>query len=470
MNILIVDDEEECSAALKGFIDKLPGCAAYTANNGIAGYSLIKENKFQLIFSDVDMPLLNGLELLYLVKSGNFNVPLVLMSGKEDVIKSINAIDLGVYDFMLKPIDIMRVKKIIDEVNKLEKDKKNDDNLTIDKLKELDDRFCIDLNSININYGKGVDFGDIRFFSDPMIRVYRKIQRLHNFKDIPVLIEGKSGVGKEVAARFLHYNGKENNAPFIGLNCATIGKDIFESELFGYSKGAFTGAISEGKDGYIRLANNGTLFLDEITEIPMELQSKLLRVLQENEYYKVGGREKQKVGCRFVFASNKDILRLIREGKFREDLYYRINTCNIRIPSLRYRKEEIIPLTFYFINEFNKKYNKNISKIEVSFLKKIVSRNWKGNIRELKNAITNILLFNENNIITEDMIKIINKRTNKAQSIKDFEIPDKPFDINLLIEDIVRRTLKKFNGNKSQTANFLNLSRIQMYKRFKIEE
>ena len=359
MNILIVDDEVECSCALKGFVDKLPGCVAYTAKNGIEGYSLIKENNFKLIFSDVDMPQLNGLELLYLVKSGNFNIPLVLMSGKEDVIKSINAIDLGVYDFMLKPIDIMRVKKIIEEVNKLEEDTKNDNKLTINKLKELDDRFCVDLSSININYGKGIEYGDIKLFSEPMIRAYRKIQRLYNFKDIPVLIEGKSGVGKEVAARFLHYNGKQNNAPFIGLNCATIGKDIFESELFGYSKGAFTGAIKEGKDGYIKLADNGALFLDEITEIPLELQSKLLRVLQENEYYKVGGREKQKVGCRFIFASNRDIIKLIREGKFREDLYYRINACNIRIPSLRYRKEEIIPLTFYFINEFNKKYNKN---------------------------------------------------------------------------------------------------------------
>lgn len=468
MNILIVDDEKDSCFALETFIKTLLKTEPISVNSGTEALLLIKEREFDLILSDVDMPDLNGIELFTISKSLNRVNYFVLMSGKDDIINSINAFDLGVYDFLIKPINIYRVKEIVEEIQKDKREKKS----ILNDVKELDDKEVIDIPEINVDFNS-INFGNIQIYSDLMKNIIKKIEKIHNYKFIPVLIEGRSGVGKEIIARYIHYGGKNNNLPFIGINCSNIGKDIFESELFGYSKGAFTGAITTGKEGYIKQAENGTLFLDEITEIPYEIQTKLLRVLQENEYYKVGGGEKQKANCRFLFATNRNIKKLVDSKKFRDDLYYRISSCKIRVPSLNERKEEIIPLTFYFINEINNKLGKKIKRVESGFLKRLFSYHWPGNIRELKNAITNCMIFNEKEILTKealDNLEIFNKkREAKNIDLLNFEIPDKPFDLNILIKTIIKKTLDKFNGNKTKTAKFLNISRIQLYKRYKIE-
>ncbi|HOJ64151.1 MAG TPA: sigma-54 dependent transcriptional regulator [Spirochaetota bacterium] len=467
MNILIVDDEKDSCFALESFINVLPDCYPVSTTSVTDALVLTKEKKFDLILSDVDMPDLNGIELFTILKSLNRVDYFVLMSGKDDIIKSINSFDIGVYDFLIKPINIYRVKEIIEEIKSHRENKEFFFDIDINKL---DDSEIIDVPSLCLDFKK-INFGNILAYSDVMKKIMRKIEKIHNYQNIPVLIEGPSGVGKEIIARYIHYAGKENKKPFIGINCANIGKDIFESELFGYSKGAFTGANITGKDGYIKLAENGTLFLDEITEIPYEMQTKLLRVLQENEYYKVGGGEKQKVNCRFVFATNRNIKKWAELKKFREDLYYRISTCKIRIPSLKERKEEIIPLTFYFINELNHNLGKNINKVESGFLRVLLEYEWPGNIRELKNVITNAILFNESNILTRESLNLESGKKEKIKKVNllDFELPDKPFDLENLIKDIIKKTLIKFKGNKTKTAKFLNISRIQLYKRYKIE-
>lgn len=468
MNILIIDDEEDCCFVLENFINKIPNCYPISTNSGIRALMLIKEKKFDLIFCDVSMPDLTGIELLNILNSLNKVTNFVLISGKEDIIKSINAIDIGAYDFLIKPLDIQRIREIIEEIKK-EKEK-----LLFDfNINNFKDDEIVEIPFLNYNFEK-IKFGNIPIYSRKIQKIIRKLEKLHNYPLIPVLIEGESGVGKEIIARYIHFKGKENNKPFIAINCANINKDLFESELFGYTKGAFTGANITGKDGYIKLAENGTLFFDEISEIPYEMQSKLLRVLQENEYYKVGAKEKERANCRFLFASNKNIKSLVKNKLFREDLYYRISSCKIRIPPLRQRKESIIPLAFYFINELNKKLNKNITKVEVSFLKTLQEYNWPGNIRQLKNIITNVILFNEIDILTKKMLilKKSKSRKNNLDSKIDlfnFEIPDKPFDLNLLIKEIIKKTLKKFNGNKTKAAKFLNISRIQLYKRYKVD-
>ncbi len=265
-----------------------------------------------------------------------------------------------------------------------------------------------------------------------------------------------------------------NNAakdPFMAINCATIGKEIFEAELFGYEKGAFTGADPKGKEGKIKLAENGTLFLDEIAEIPVSHQSKLLRVLQEKEYYKVSSGIMQNVNTSIVCATNKNLKELVEQGLFREDLYYRLNICNITIPTLQKRKEEIIPLSLLFLQELNKRNKVKITGIEVKFLKHLLNYNWPGNVRELKNTLTKITMFNENNIIKANDLILLPNKTHIVQKIIDTEnyiLPEDNLDLENYINNIILKTLAKFKGNKSKTAEYLKIQRKQLYHKYKV--
>ncbi len=467
MNVLIIDDEKDCCDILFDFVKILPDCIVYKAYSGTEGLSIVKKNKIDIVFSDVDMPDITGIDISHILKSGNYGIHLILISGKEYIINSINLIDKGIYDFLIKPVDIYKIKEIIESISRIKNNINtvNDFsyilNLKDDEIINLSELF--NKNQFNIKRGLTLNFSEITSTTN------KKLEKLNSYPEIPVLIEGKSGVGKEVAARYLHYKGMDNNKPFIGVNCASINKEIFEAELFGYVKGAFTGADLGGSDGYIKASERGTLFLDEISEIPLNLQAKLLRVLQEGEYYKVGSRIKEKVSSRFVFASNKNLKKLVAKGLFREDLYYRIHVCKILIPSLKERKEEIIPLSIYFINEMIKKMNLQIDKIEAGVFKYFYNHTWKGNIRELQNYITNLIFFCESNVLKTEIIevsKILIKKELNFINTKDFLIPEKPFDIEDYMQKIVKKALVKFNGNKTKTAEFLNLTRIQMYKRY----
>lgn len=473
MNILIIDDEKDCCDALEDFIKMLPDCKVYKAYSGIKGLPIIKNNEIDIIFSDIDMPELNGIELMNLIKAGNYDTEIILISGKEDIIKSINAIELGIYDFLIKPLEINIVKKIIEEI-KLKEIIKEDINKcdikNINKFKDLEKININDLKLKNISLSSSF----YRFYlSKKMEKLYKKLDKLQSYQDIPVLIEGETGVGKEIAARYIHDNSERKSFPFIGVNCAAVNKEIFESEFFGYDKGSFTGAKENGREGYIKASEKGTLFLDEVSEIPLNLQSKLLRVLEENEYYKVGGTKKEKVNSRILFATNKNLENLAEKGLFREDLLYRINVCRISIPPLRNRKEEIIPLVIHFIDEMNNKLKNKIIKIEAGLLKELYNYDWPGNIRELKNVITSLVIFNEEPVLRLETLNLKEKmcsikKNNFVISIDDFDLPDRSFDIEKLVNNIVKKTLKKFNGNKSKTARFLNLTRIQLYKRYRV--
>ena len=308
-------------------------------------------------------------------------------------------------------------------------------------------------------------------FSPEIKNICNKLEKLAHYPEIPVLLEGRTGVGKEVFARYLHHNSPRVKEPFIAINCATIGKEIFEAELFGYEKGAFTGADPKGKEGKIKLAENGTLFLDEITEIPMSHQSKLLRVLQEKEYYKVSGSKKETVKTCIVCTTNKNIKELVDQDLFREDLYYRLTVCKIVIPPLQQRKAEIVPLTLLFIKELNKKNKIKITGIEVKVFKYLVNYTWPGNIRELKNILTKITLFNENEVLRAKDLTLLPDIKEKEPTIldtEDFILPEKGLDLEKYIDTIIVKTLDKFKGNKTKTAEYLNIKRKKLYHRYKV--
>ncbi|MFW6101453.1 MAG: sigma 54-interacting transcriptional regulator [Bacteroidota bacterium] len=324
---------------------------------------------------------------------------------------------------------------------------------------------------------------DFRVSSSRMKTILDDLKKLASTTGVPLLITGSTGSGKELAAKFLHYEVDQSPGAYIAINCTNMNKEMFEAELFGYKGGAFTGASREGHRGYIKQAEGGTLFLDEVSEIDLDLQAKLLRMLEEREYYPVGGSRKQQVNCRMVFATNRNLEKMVEEGLIRQDLYYRLNVVKIRIPSLEERKEEILPLMAYFVKNLNRDFKKDVRYIQGKVLKFMYSYNWPGNIRELKNFITQIMVFIEGDTInfehlqTRDELDRMQTRTfsgklssgalSKQEIIE--ELLKEPFDLEGFTLDVVQAALRKFNGNKSKTAQFLGLKREQLYNRYKTD-
>jgi len=320
-------------------------------------------------------------------------------------------------------------------------------------------------------------------YSQRLKSILEHLERMKISPRVPLLITGDTGSGKELIAQFMHYEVGEASGEYIAVNCSNMNKELFEAELFGYEKGAFTGADQKGKPGYIQQASNGTLFLDEISEIDLDIQSKLLRVLETGEYYKLGGRNKQKTQCRLVFATNKNLHELVEKGEFREDLYYRLNIVSVDVPPLKQRREEIIPMVIFFIKQMNSEWNKKIKYIEAQVLKLLYAYKWPGNIRELKNFITQIMIFVDGDTIkfehlqmkdeldrytTQIQSPFVEKRVEGEDELIDL-LMEKPFNLEAFIMKIVKRTLQKFDGNKAKTARFLGLKREQLYNRYKVD-
>ena len=320
-------------------------------------------------------------------------------------------------------------------------------------------------------------------FSERMKTILEGLKKLGSKTGVPLLITGSTGSGKELAAMFLHHEVEHNPGEYIAINCINMNKEMFEAELFGYKGGAFTGASREGHQGYIKQADGGTLFLDEISEIDIDVQAKLLRLLEEKEYYPVGGSRKQQANCRMVFATNRNLEKMVENGRLRKDLFYRLNVVKVHIPPLEERKEEIIPMLAFFIKALNREFQKEVRYIQGKVLKFMYLYNWPGNIRELKNFITQIMVFIEGDTIkfehlqTKDELDRMQTQfyqdnlgavLSSREEIID-ELLREPFDLEKFTLDIVRAALKKFNGNKSKTAQFLGLKREQLYNRYKTD-
>jgi two-component system, NtrC family, response regulator AtoC len=323
-----------------------------------------------------------------------------------------------------------------------------------------------------------VGVGNIGIFSNKMREIRDLSEKLHNDRTLPVLIEGETGTGKEVAARMIHYGHGDVTAPFVSINCTAIPPNLFETELFGYEEGAFTDAKKKGAMGKFELAQGGTIFLDEIGDLPLDIQPKLLRVLEERAIYRVGGLKKIELDIRVICATNQNLFQKVKQGKFREDLFYRLNVAYIRIPPLRERKEAIAPLAQLFLTQFAEKKNRQFRYLHTDAVKILEDCPWPGNIRELQNTIERVVLLYDDIEVRPEHLRFLTDMNgdllsdasqcdgNVLQPGK-IKLPPDKLDLKELEDEIVRKTLEKFDGNKTRTAEYLGLTRSALRSKLK---
>jgi two-component system response regulator AtoC len=443
--ILIVDDEENFRHMLSVILVK-EGYEVETASNGEEGLQKALTSPFDQILCDIRMPRMDGLEFLKEMQKAAVEVTIIVMSAYGTVDIAIEAMKLGAYDYISKPF---KPDEII---------------LTLRKAEERE-QLRRENQLLRREVAKEYSFENIVSKNEKMQKLFDVIKKVAQYKST-VLITGESGTGKELVARALHYNSERSQHPFIPVNCGAIPENLLESELFGHAKGAFTDAI-RAKKGLFEEADGGTLFLDEIGELPSPLQVKLLRVLQEGEIRRIGESKSIKVDVRIVVATVKDLTREVNEGRFREDLFYRLNVLPIHIPPLRERKEDIPLLIHHFINKYNQSMNKNVKGIDHEALEALMNHKWYGNVRELENTIERAIVLTDKDNIEQENLPI------EIQEIKEeFQLeplPDEEYSIKkaskTLEMNLIKKALRKTKGNHTHAARLLEIShRALLYK------
>ncbi|MFH1438366.1 MAG: sigma-54 dependent transcriptional regulator [Pseudomonadota bacterium] len=387
--IMIVDDEPNMLKVLSSLLMR-EGYEVLDALEGKSALSLMEENHIDVLLADLRMPGMDGMTLMRKALTLRPDLPVIILTAHGTIDIAVEALKKGAFDFITKPFEWRELKQVISKAVQTARLSRKDLGLEVAAAPQAEgERPMITLKGLQI-------IGS----SQPMCQIYEVI---HRVADTPstVLITGESGTGKELIARAIHNKSKWSSKPFIKVNCAAIPRELLESELFGYEKGAFTGAVTS-KPGRFELAHEGTLFLDEIGEISLEMQVKLLRVVQDREFERVGGLKTVKVDTRLITATNIDIRKAVETGAFRDDLYYRLNVVNIHLPPLRARQDDTLPLAQYFLKRFNKKFEKNVTGISGEAEKLLTSYPWPGNIRELENFMERAVLFDNNAIIEGD--------------------------------------------------------------------
>jgi len=449
--ILIIDDDNLVGLSLNKVLTKL-GYDVQVCMQAEEALDKIDEFEPDVILLDIYLTTHNGLELQKIFNKKYPHIPVIMITGYADVNIAVTAMKSGAFDFMLKPIDLEQLKLVLHKAL---------ENVTlkaeVDKLHSL-----LKENELSKEF-----FGK----NTKILRVLNSAEKLAKSPDTTILIEGESGTGKEVFAKFIHQNSLRKDAVFIQINCATIPKELAESELFGHEKGAFTGASLKTKLGKFELANGGTILLDEIGELSLDLQAKLLRVLQEKKFYRLGAEKETSVDVRVLAATNKNLEEEVKHGTFREDLFYRLNVAKITIPPLRERKDDIPVLAYSFLKEFSIKFNKKTNLISPEVILMFQKYAWKGNIRELRNVMERVILLTEDEELKESHFGFIfENETGKLSEDDKFilKIPAKGIKIELVLKDLIQKTLKITNGNQVKAAKVLGLSRCSI--RYRMEQ
>jgi two-component system response regulator AtoC len=472
MKILLVDDENRSRSHIAQFLRKL-GHHVVEAGDGTEALELINKQDFNMLLTDNRMPRMSGLELLQelsLLPVAN-KVDKVLFTAYADMDSSIAAIRAGAFDYLLKPLDIDELVKTTERVARHQEEIRGE----IIKQELPAETFTqpeANTHRTSSNTSK------VGVFSRSMEEIFSLALKLHHNRSIPVLIEGETGTGKELVAQYIHFGEDNKNLPFIALNCSALSPSIFESELFGYEPGTFSGGLPQGKKGKLDMAHGGTLFLDEISELPLDLQAKLLRVLQEKEFYRVGGLKLIKTDVRIICASNQHLQNMVKRWLFREDLYYRLNMGHVYIPPLRQQPEAIIPLARMFMMEISEQTNRQFKKIEPRAARILETYHWPGNVRELRNIVEWIVLMNDDTTIKpQHLDKLRLKSLEKGQESSDkpilpddFFMPPESMPLDKLSNDIILKALKMHDGNKTATARYLGISRSTLYYRLQLME
>ncbi|MCL6477707.1 MAG: sigma-54 dependent transcriptional regulator [Peptococcaceae bacterium] len=439
--ILIIDDEEHMCWALERAM-KQEGYQALATTRGRTGLELIREEAPSLVILDLKMPEMDGMEVLKQAKQINPKLPVIMLTAHGTIETAIEAMKIGASDYLAKPFDLDELKMVIKQ------------NLVLSQL----------VNEVNFLRSELTKKYRKMIGQSPAIKeVIRLIEKVAN-SNATVLITGESGTGKEVAAVAIHQNSPRRDYPFVPVNCAALPENLLESELFGHEKGAFTGAVAR-KLGRFELADKGTIFLDEITEMPLSMQVKLLRVLQEKTFERVGGTETFHVDVRIIAATNRDIASAIEKGQFREDLYYRLNVIHIHLPPLRERKEDIPLLTNYFLEKLKPTYL--VNKITDDSMKLLMNYNWPGNIRELQNVLERAAIISHSNEITVDDLP---KDIQQSVSIKSggetvINFPDSGISLEELEKELIIKALEKSKGNQTRAAQLLGITRSALLYR-----
>ncbi len=432
-NILIIDDEETMRDSCRQTLSR-DGNRIEVAESGSKGLSLLEAESFDLVILDLKMPGLSGMEVLKKIKQNDPEAMVVVITGYATIESAVEAMKNGAYDFIPKPFTPESLRVIVKRA--------------LDR-RELVLENVLLRGELKADFEPGVIIGQSKSMKD----VEQLVQKVGP-TDTTVLISGESGTGKELVARAIHRYSGRRDKPFVAVDCGSLVENLFESELFGHVKGSFTGATAT-KYGRFELANGGTLFFDEIGNISINIQTKLLRVLQEREITKVGGSQVIKVDVRIVAATNKDLQKAVKAGTFREDLFYRLSVVPITLPSLRERRDDIPLLADYFLEKYNKKRKKNVRAISDRAMKALVEYDWPGNVRELENAIERAVVLAEDDIVSPSELLYYGLSVEtpprsddgKSQRLVDVE------------KEHIARTLKMLKGHRGKTAERLGIDR-----------
>jgi DNA-binding NtrC family response regulator len=442
VNILIIDDEESIRDSCTQVLKK-QGYGAKAARDGEEGLKFFKKEFFHLVFLDLKLPGIDGMEVLNKIKEENPGTPVIIITGYASITSAVECMKRGAFDYLAKPFGPEELRILTKKA--LESRKIYFENISL--RKELED-----ISEFDMVVGK----------SKVMEKVMDIIKRISS-SDSTVLITGESGTGKELLAREIHKHSPRKNAPFVVVDCGALVETLFESELFGHTKGSFTGAY-ETKHGRFEVANGGTIFLDEISNISLNIQAKLLRVIQEREITRVGSTKPIKVDVRILVATNENLADCVREGKFREDLFYRLSVVPMQLPPLRERKEDIPLLIAHFLKKYNKRTKKEIKKISPPVQKALIQYDWPGNIRELENTIERaVVLSQREEIELEDLVyhgigsslSLMHPAGGHYKNLDEIE------------KEYIKVVLQTQHGNKSKTAKILGIDRKTLLAKIK---
>ena len=442
MRILIVDDETNIRDLMCRYM-KIEGIEGVGAENAYSAQRILREEPFDGILVDLKMPGMDGYEFVRWVRDEGFRMPIIMMSAHGEISDAVNAMKHGVQDFIVKPFApeevIIKLKNLVEAQN-------------FRTLQEMEERLPQERAFI----GESVQ---IRKIKDTISRIATT--------NSSVLITGESGTGKEVVARSIHEQSTVSSGPFVAINIGGVPENLLESELFGYEKGAFTGAAGR-KIGMFELANGGTLFLDEIGDMPYALQVKILRVLQEKCITRLGGTEPIPINARIVCATNKDLESLVREGKFREDLFFRLNVVRIHIPPLRERKDDIPLLCAWIIKKLNINMGRHFSGLTPDAMEKLKNYDFYGNIRELENILERAAIFSDGDLISEDNIELRGDVLGHVKKPAEESVSTEGMSLKEIEKQSIERALRRWEGNRTKAANELGITRRTLIT--KIEE
>jgi DNA-binding NtrC family response regulator len=453
--VLVIDDDQAILNFMRIFLLQSGEFEAQVLQDSTRAFDVLEKGNFDVLLLDMDMPNVTGMDILRYINENNIPIVTIVLTGVEDIDMAINAMKLGTADYMLKPID---EEKLLDTLHAA---------INKNRLSHPEAEHPHALSLDRLKYKEA--FKDIITQDEQMLKIFHFVERFAT-TDNSVLIWGESGTGKELIAKAIHEISPRNKKKFVAVNAGTFANELFASEFFGHEKGSFTGAITD-KKGFVEEADAGTLFLDEIGELTLPIQVKLLRVLQEEEFYRLGSTQRRKVNVRIIAATNKNLFDEIKKGNFRKDLFFRLNINSINLPPLRERKGDIELLAYHFLEEFSQKYKKNIGKISPAVMNLLKGYGFPGNVREIMNII--------NSAIIVESGQELQKKSLPHYFLENSSLPPETYngDKLLSLEEVekqhIRHILNHVKHNRTRAAKILGISRVNLIariKKYKLEQ